>query len=144
MLLLFHIYTLLWGFRLSASQYDQPPFFLIPLLPLLYRLDIWSSSPGYSLRFYSWRNLLIFQPSLCLTVNHSTYAFSPSLLVGNSCPCPHSPECWPVDNFSPWVEMAPSYGALPWVSHLLQPISCTFLILIIWLFIALPVSSLSP
>jgi hypothetical protein len=55
--------------------------------------------------------------------------------VGNSYLHPQSPECWPVGNFSPWVDMAPSYGALPQVSHPLWPISCTFLILTTWIFI---------
>jgi hypothetical protein len=42
------------------------------------------------------------------------------------------------------MELAQPHGALPRVSRPLWPISCTFLILITWIFITLLVSSLSP
>jgi hypothetical protein len=49
-----------------------------------------------------------------------------------------------MDNFSTRMELTQPHGPLPRVSRPLQPISCTFLILITWIFITLPVSSLSP
>jgi hypothetical protein len=51
---------------------------------------------------------------------------------------------WPMKNFSTQIELAQPHSTLPWVSCPLRSISCTFLILISWIFIILPVSSLSP
>jgi hypothetical protein len=64
--------------------------------------------------------------------------------VGNSHPCPHSPECQPVSNFSPWVEVAPSYSSLPRVPCPMCLIPYTLLILTIWIFTILLVGSSSP
>jgi hypothetical protein len=64
--------------------------------------------------------------------------------VGNSCPCLHSPECQAVENFSPWMEMAPSYSSLPQVPCPMHLISYTLLILMIWIFTIPLVGSLSP
>jgi hypothetical protein len=128
-LLLFPIYPVLWEFTLPPSQHNQPISFLKPSLPLLLRLDNQTSPPRYSLILYSWRNLFIFQHSLCLIVNHTTYAFTPFLSVGNSCAYPLSLEYWPGGSFSPSVEMAPSLSSLFWIPPLVCLTHCALFFL---------------
>jgi hypothetical protein len=54
--------------------------------------------------------------------------------VGISCPHHLSPEYRPVGKYSPWVEMALSYGALPRVSHPVHLTSCAVFFLMTWTF----------
>jgi hypothetical protein len=63
--------------------------------------------------------------------------------MGNSCPHPHSPECQTMDNFSPWMEMAPSHSSLPQVPCPMHLTPYTLLILMIWIFTILSINSFS-
>jgi hypothetical protein len=124
-------------YTLYSETLDFSPPNMISLLPFSYLLYPY---------FINWITDLHLQGTLSdfIPVNHSTYAFTPSFPVDNSCHCPHSPECWPVGNFSPRMEMAPSHSSLPRVRCPMHLTPYTLLILMTWIFTILPVSSPSP